>query len=77
MFKGKEMRYIVDRFEGMTAVCEDENGRAVSFHADKLPENVKAGDILVRKDGAFFIDRETAEKRRAELTALQESLWSK
>lgn len=67
----------VDRMEGGYAVCEKENGSMVRLPLDKLPADVRAGDILVYSEGAYHIDREAAEERRKKIIALQESLWSK
>lgn len=69
------MRYIVDRLEGGIAVCEDENKAFVDIPAEKLPDGVQSGDIIVENDGIFAVDRSATDKRREEMSALQNSLW--
>lgn len=51
------MKYVVDRFEGEYAVCEDENRKMLDIKKNKLPEDVKEGDSIVEKDGIYTIDK--------------------
>lgn len=69
------MRYIVDRLEGGIAVCEDENKEFVGISLEKLPEGIRSGDMIVETEEGFTVDRAAAEKRRAEIAALQNELW--
>ena len=54
---------IIDRFEGDTAVIEDENG-TFDIPRSELPEGVREGDVLIYSGGRWTADRETAEIRR-------------
>lgn len=50
-------RYVViDRFEGETAVCEDERGDQVLLSPAQLPAHVREGSVLRYRDGAFLLD---------------------
>lgn len=61
------MYYIVDRIEKNLAVCEEsDSGNMIQIQLEKLPENIKEGDALIKKDNAFFIDKELTEKLRSE-----------
>ncbi|NLJ97575.1 MAG: DUF3006 domain-containing protein [Clostridiales bacterium] len=57
-------KYIVDRFEGNYAVCEDENNISVNIKRNHLPIETKEGDCLIMKDdGNFYIDYESKVTR--------------
>lgn len=59
------MYYIVDRIEKDLAVCEEsDSGNMIQIQLEKLPENIKEGDALIKKDNEFFIDEELTEKLR-------------
>ncbi|HHV71224.1 MAG TPA: DUF3006 domain-containing protein [Clostridia bacterium] len=64
------MKYILDRFEGDYAVCEDENGRTTNLKRNELPSNVQEGDVLIFEDGIFIIDKEETEIRKKEIEKL-------
>ncbi len=71
------MMFTVDRIEGSFAVCEDSNGDMVNIHLDKLPVEVRSGDILNLRDGQFLLERSAADKRRNKLSALQDKVLNK
>ena len=55
----EEKILVVDRFEGNIVVCENrESGEMVNIEEDKLPENIKEGDVLKYKNGQYSIDYE-------------------
>ena len=59
------MRYIIDRFEDKFAVCEDEVGDMHNLLKEKLPANVKEGDILVEdENGELYVNEEETQKRK-------------
>lgn len=67
--------YIVDRFEGEYAVCEDEEGKTHDFARVELPQGAREGDVIRRAgDGAFYIDHAQTQRRREETRRLFESL---
>ncbi len=41
------MKVIIDRFEGKYAVCEKKNLEMIDIEIDKLPKEVKEGDVLI------------------------------
>jgi hypothetical protein len=69
------MRYIIDRFEGQFAVCEDENQEMVNILTAKLPIGVKEGDILEESDGSYSILREESDKVKVEIGKLMDDLF--
>lgn len=57
-------KYIVDRFEGNYAICEDENNIFVRINKSNLPSDIKEGDCLIMKDhGEFYIDIDETKAR--------------
>lgn len=60
---------IVDRFEGDFVVCETEQGM-VNLNRDTLPSGLKEGDVLVEKDGTYFVDVIKTCQRKREIERL-------
>ena len=65
----------MDRIEGDFAVCVDSNCNIVNFKKNKLPKNLREGDVLVLKGGKFTIDLEETNKRKEETARLQDELF--
>lgn len=70
-----KMEVIVDRFEGDFAVCEKANGEMIDIPREKLPEKVRAGDVLVISDGQIQIDAEKRKEREVRIQHLLDELW--
>ena len=69
------MRYIVDRFEGNIAVCEDENKKLIHIPKYKLPLETKEGDCLIEEDGFFRIDDLQTASRKEYLKKKMDRLF--
>lgn len=69
------MRYIVDRFEGQFAVCENEKQEMVNIPAGLLPQGVKEGDVLDESDGSYWIMRGETRKTKAEAEKLMNDVF--
>ena len=79
---------IIDRFEGIYAICEGEEDskgkgkhkkdvRYFAIEQTELPEGAKEGDILViRDDGTLAIDEAATKARREKIKKLQNNLWA-
>lgn len=61
------MMMIIDRFEGDTAVVETENGIFTLPEAE-LPAEAREGDILIRENGSYIINKEATVKRRRKMS---------
>lgn len=59
---------IMDRFEGDIAILETDSGM-VDVQRNILPENASEGDVLAEKNGAYIVDNEATEARRAAVRA--------
>lgn len=64
--------FTIDRIEGGYAVCIDDNGKPHDIELSLIESGAKPGDII--SDG-YKILREETEKRRAEISALQDDLF--
>lgn len=69
------MKYIIDRFEGTYAVCEDETKNMVNIPKYKLPIEVKEGDSLIEDDGIIRIDDKEADERRKKVNQMMSKLF--
>lgn len=57
--------FAIDRFEGGFAVCETPEGKLEHVARELLPPDAAEGDLLVREDGQWRVDRQATKARRA------------
>lgn len=69
------MKYIIDRFEGTYAVCEDENKDMVNIPKYKLPMEAKEGDLLIDDNGIIRIDDREADENRKKMNQMMSKLF--
>ena len=70
-----QMVYIIDRFEGEYAICEDEDRNMVSVKRHDLPDDAREGDVIVYDGENFTIDRDEASRRKERIKRKMASLW--
>ncbi len=69
---------IVDRFEGIYVICEDQEKKLFAIEKNEAPVNVKEGDVLViSNDGTLQIDAEETARRRAAAIKKQRGAFRK
>lgn len=68
-------KFCVDRVEEQFAVCIDDSGDILNIPCENVPSDIKEGDILVFKDGAYHIDTEETVHRREEVRNLLDELF--
>ncbi|WP_101910638.1 DUF3006 domain-containing protein [Marasmitruncus massiliensis] len=69
------MSYIIDRFEGEFAICEDETGVMHDIKKTLLPANAVVGDCFEEINGAYVLDPQETVRRRETIRSKLESLW--
>ena len=69
------MRYIIDRFEGSTVLCEDENKEIHAIPRAAFPEDAREGDVFQEKQGLFTPDFAEQEKRRLRIRRKMQDLF--
>ena len=67
--------YIVDRFEGEFAICEDSNKQMHPIKKTELPSGVKEGDCIRYLEHGYVIDVEATKERRDRIRKLMSSLF--
>ncbi|NLM42621.1 MAG: DUF3006 domain-containing protein [Clostridiales bacterium] len=70
------MKYIIDRFEGNYAVCEDENKNMVNIEKDKIPAEATEGHVLIQQGDKYFIDLDETNRRKEKIQRLMDDLWT-
>ncbi len=67
------MKYwVIDRFEGEYAVCEDEEQRTFALKRAALPSEAGEGWVLaVLEDGTLYPDLEETQRRRQRIAEKQ------
>lgn len=71
----KDMKIIIDRFEGHSTICEKEDRTMMEIPRIVTPDDAKEGDVLIIENGEIIIDHEATEKRRKEIKELTKGLW--
>jgi hypothetical protein len=68
------MRGIIDRFEGMYAVVELQDGKMINIDKVQLPVDAKEGMVIHISEN-ITIDIEETKKRKEEIKELTKDLW--
>ena len=69
------MMYIVDRFEGEFAICEDDNKKMHPIKKAELPKDVREGDCIRVIEHGYVIDVEATKERKEKVSKLMSSLF--
>lgn len=69
------MKVTIDRFEGEYAVCEKPDRTVVNIKKDRLPEEVKEGDVLIIEGDNIRVDSEETRQRKKDIKKLMNDLW--
>ncbi|NLU53028.1 MAG: DUF3006 domain-containing protein [Clostridiaceae bacterium] len=69
------MRLIIDRFEGIYAICETEDKTMINIERSLIPKEAKESDVLVKKDDKYFIDTVETEKRKSRIKSLLDDVF--
>lgn len=69
------MRLIIDRFEGIYAVCEKDDRTMINIEIDRLPSTIKEGDIIILENGIYQIDEKVTHERKQNIEKLMNDLW--
>lgn len=69
------MKVIIDRFDGIYAVCEKEDKTIINIEVSRCPKNIKEGDILIIQSDKIKLDNESTETRKKYIEKLTEDLW--
>lgn len=69
------MKIIIDRFEGIYAVCEKENREMINIKRSDLPVEAKEGDVLHIHHDKITIDVEETNRIKSQIEELTKDLW--
>ncbi len=70
------MDYVIDRFEGDFAVCQnilDDSIRNIKKNI--IPNDVKEGDIITFENGKYFFDEKKTNERKKYIKEKFDALW--
>lgn len=69
------MKVIIDRFEGLYAICEKEDGTMIEIELNKIPEGGKEGVVLNIKNDKVSIDIVKTKERQKEIAEQVKDMW--
>ena len=67
---------IVDRFEGKYAVLEYPDLKFVDCKRTLLPKDVREGDVIVKKNDKWSVDKEKTKERKNSINKKYKKLFS-
>ena len=70
---GKKL--VIDRFEGIYAVCQDEDGTMVNIEKSIIEGKPKEGDIIDISETKIIVDKKATIQRQKEIEELTKDLW--
>ncbi len=71
-----EEEYVIDRFEGNIAVCEErKTGKKKEILKEELPEGVKEGSILKEENGKYVKIEKEQEEVESRIKDKMNKLW--
>lgn len=69
--------FSIDRFEEDMVILENrENGNRINVERNKLPSNLKEGDILKCINGKYSLDNERTQEETNRLRSKMNDLWN-
>ena len=69
-------KIIIDRFEGIYAICEDADKKFFAIETGELPKGVKEGTVLaITEEGELQVDQAETDARREKLHDKQRRLF--
>lgn len=71
----KKDEYIVDRFENDYAILETESGTLINVNKNDIIGEVKEGDLLIKKNNIYYIDKEKTQLRKKKINDIMKGLW--
>ncbi len=75
LLRSGNMKYVIDRFEGEYAICENESGEMIKINKHRLPLGVVEGDVIIIDGDNITIDRDETKKRKDRIEKLMGELW--
>ncbi|MBK1813093.1 DUF3006 domain-containing protein [Clostridium sp. YIM B02505] len=66
---------IIDRIENNIAVCEV-NEEILRINVNNIKGVPKEGDVLVKKDSSYYIDKDLTSKRKSIVEDLMKGMWN-
>lgn len=69
--------YVIDRFEGDIAICENRDTKEIlKINKKELPKNAKEGNIIRKIDSKFRIDENLEREISDRIREKMEDLWN-
>lgn len=61
------MNVTIDRFEGEFAVCEKADRSIINIKKERLPSNVKEGDVLIIEGDIIKVDSKETDQLKKDI----------
>lgn len=69
------MKYIIDRIENNTVVCENQETKTMeNFSIKQFPKEIQDGDIVILKNGKFEKDELETKSQKEKINELMKKL---
>lgn len=68
-------RFSVDKIEMDLVELIDNHGLVIMVKLEDMPQDIKEGDILIKRDEKFFFYEKESEKKKEEISKLLDELF--
>ena len=76
-FKIMDSEFVIDRFEGDFAVCENIDTKEMyNIEIEKLPQDIKEGSIIKLENGKYIKDEEREKEISDRIKKKMDDLWN-
>lgn len=70
-------RVVIERFEGIYAICEDDDKGLFAIEVSEMPQGAKEGSVIdITDDGELLLNQEETNVRRDRIFKKQSGLFS-
>lgn len=69
-------KFTVDRIENEFYLLETEDGNIIEVERSLIKESPLEGDILIKKDSYYYLDKDITNSRKKEIENLIEGMWA-
>lgn len=70
-----KVEFIIDRIENDYVVAEGKDGDLINIKKSNVVGMLKEGDVLIKKDNIYFIDKEATKLRCQKINEMMKGLW--
>ena len=69
--------FVIDRIENEVIAIETKDKKIININKNKIFGEFKEGDILIKIEEKYYVDKEESKRKTEEMNNLMKGLWVK